>query len=70
MAEQLNVASMSLNDSQHAPTNGNSANGGPPNGFGGQNAYIPPHMRNAGPGVGEPAMNGDSGAWPVPQQRE
>lgn len=64
MADQLNMAGMSLQDSQHAPKPGQQ-NGG----FQERSAYIPPHMRGQrGPAPGPPggfsgpppgAMNGN-----------
>ncbi|KAF1984576.1 DEAD-domain-containing protein [Aulographum hederae CBS 113979] len=56
MADQLNMGSLSLNESQHAPQNGF----GEP-----RSTYIPPHLRNmprGGPGMdGPPPMNGGPG---------
>lgn len=64
MAEQLNMASLSLKDSQHAPHQSQ------PNGIPGERgAYIPPHLRNRGPGPPPPAaQNGppDHAAMPDP----
>ncbi|KIW01398.1 ATP-dependent RNA helicase DED1, variant [Verruconis gallopava] len=51
MADQLNMNGLSLNDSQHAPSQ---------NGFSNQNTYIPPHMRSRAAGNmggGAPRMN-------------
>lgn len=51
MADGLQMGNLSLNESQHAPQ------GGPP----GRAAYIPPHLRQRGPGAG-----GDSAPPPGP----
>lgn len=64
MADSLNMKSMSLNDSQHAPQ------GGAPqqNGFGERAAYIPPHLRGRGgpPPPANGAPNGfDGGPAPM-----
>lgn len=53
MADNLNMNGLSLNESAHAPR----ANG-QPNGFGERSAYIPPHMRNRGPGGPPPPAAG------------
>lgn len=50
MADQLNMAGMSLNDSQHAPNNG---------GFE-RAAYIPPHLRGRPQQMGGPPMHDGS----------
>lgn len=69
MADQLNMGSLSLGESQHA------------NGIGGRSAYIPPHLRGvngapAGPPPGmdgppPPMMNGgmNGSAWGGPPPR-
>jgi ATP-dependent RNA helicase DDX3X len=70
MAEQLNMGGLSINESQHAPSNG----------FPDRAAYIPPHLRgrsgtpsgpmDAPPPVmnGAPPINGNmnGGAWGGP----
>jgi len=71
MAEQLDMGRLSLNDSQHAPSNN----------FTERSAYIPPHLRGraqpppqqaAPPMDGPPMMNGNmngmngGGAWGGP----
>ena len=57
MADQLDMGRLSLNDSQHAPTNGFE-----------RAAYIPPHLRNRqGPPAMDaprPVMNGGGFAGP------
>ena len=76
MADSLNMAHLSLRDSQHA-----SIKGGQPNGMQERAAYIPPHMRNRGPmpppagppngfdGGPAPMGNGmNHGAWPTPHE--
>ena len=66
MADQLNMNGLSLKDSQHAPSQGQSAhqNGFPPE----RSAYIPPHMRQRGgpPAAAAAPPNGfDSGPPPM-----
>ncbi|KAL4906527.1 P-loop containing nucleoside triphosphate hydrolase protein [Aspergillus multicolor] len=55
MADGLNMGSLTLDDSQHAP-----APGGPPSG-GGRSAYIPPHLRQRQVGA-----NADGASAPPP----
>ncbi|KAL4964711.1 DEAD/DEAH box helicase [Aspergillus stella-maris] len=61
MADGLNMGSLTLNDSQHAP-----APGGPPGG--GRAAYIPPHLRRQGGNADAPPPPGPSGgSWGGPR---
>jgi ATP-dependent RNA helicase DDX3X len=48
MAEQLDMGRLSLNDSQHAPSNG----------FPDRAAYIPPHLRGRSQTPSGPPMDG------------
>jgi ATP-dependent RNA helicase DDX3X len=57
MADQLNVAALSLNESQHAPQGG-------PGGFE-RSTYIPPHMRSSG---GRPDPGPGPGPGPIAAQ--
>ncbi|KAF2156806.1 DEAD-domain-containing protein [Myriangium duriaei CBS 260.36] len=61
MADNLNMAGLSLGDSQHAHA-GKGANG-----FhnGERSAYIPPHMRNSAPRAAAPPTNGFDGPTPA-----
>lgn len=64
MADGLNMGSLTLNDSQHAP-----APGGPPSG-GGRAAYIPPHLRQRQVGVSPDAVpppGPAAGSWGGPR---
>lgn len=65
MADQVNMAGLSLKDSQHAPPADHQ--GPQSNGFGERSAYIPPHMRQRGGGPPQQGPNGfDGGPAPVP----
>ncbi|KAL4873227.1 P-loop containing nucleoside triphosphate hydrolase protein [Aspergillus spectabilis] len=59
MADGLNMGSLTLNDSQHAP-----APGGNPGG--GRAAYIPPHLRGRPGGAPAPAEPAAAAAGPTP----
>lgn len=68
MADGLNMGSLTLNDSQHAP-----APGGPNPPGGGRAAYIPPHLRqrqvpaNAATADAAPPPGPAGGSWGGPR---